>query len=156
MELLGLKCGDNVQGQSFAGAMVKGLAGDGGRHEIYAMFLDECRAVRTRKHKLIWNVGPRQEWEVPVNMAAVKRPARWPVWELYDLEKDPNEFVNLSGEKAVEHEREGADQGRGAGEVEKELRQKLFSWMEWVGDSILRGPEIKPYYQQAMQRYWKK
>jgi len=63
-----------------------------------------------------------------------------PLLELYDLENDPNEFVNVSGKPEY------------AG-IQQDLDNKLWTWMESVQDPLLQGPVRTPTYIQAMQDY---
>lgn len=85
--------------------------------------VDYSRCVRSARHKLIYNVTPHQRY-APVDSAgnpgwrdivkaheegrlAAAFEAKWftsprPVFELYDLEQDPNELSNVYGEKGLE------------------------------------------------------
>jgi len=58
-------------------------------HHVYAHY-----GVRTQRHKLIYYYADALGQE-----GAVDEP-RPPEWELFDLEKDPNEMVNVYGEPA--------------------------------------------------------
>jgi hypothetical protein len=75
-------------------------------------------------------VSPSGEWH-------------WPTWELYDLERDPLEAHNLVT-------------GPELASLKEDLRSRLWDWMEKVGDPILRGPEVEPYYERAMALYQKR
>ena len=60
--------------------------------------------------------------------------------ELYDLRHDP-------------HEREDLAQRPEHAATVRALSDKLWAWMERVGDPILEGPLPTPYYREAMQDY---
>ena len=51
--------------------------------------------------------------------------------ELYDLKKDPNETTNLINDPAYEN-------------IAKELRKRLYEWMEKTKDPILKGKILPP------------
>lgn len=107
--------------------------------------LDLSRAIISRRHKLIFNVLPDRPY-TPVDMvrdevwrelvnanAAGKLSAlhqrlifpqpRRPIFELFDLQEDPYEMNNLSGQKAME-------------EIETRLRIELARWMVREGDFL--------------------
>lgn len=90
---------------------------------VSAAGVDYGRCVRSARHKLIYNVTPHQRYG-PVDSAgnpgwkdivkaheegqlATEFVTQWftsprPVYELYDLESDPNELRNLYGQKGME------------------------------------------------------
>ena len=81
-----------------------------------------CRCIRTASHKLIWNLGPEPYITPPPQRLDGAGPASArPVWELYDLDADPNEFENLAGSEALKT-------------LEADLRTQLLSWLREVGD----------------------
>jgi arylsulfatase A-like enzyme len=94
------------------------------------------RAVRTERYKYIRNF-----WHLPtvtltndVFVSKAGREVREEYYsanrtyeELYDLESDPNEYVNLAGDEAYEHVRE-------------ELEDRLVAWMRQTDDPLLNGP----------------
>ncbi len=140
LELLDLPAPANLQGRSFAGA----LAGDDPerppREQVFALFLDEIRMVRTERYKLLWNIGPRKWTPAPANVAGPEQKWHWPVWELYDLEADPLETTNRVADPALS-------------DVKATLRDALWNWMESVEDPLLKGPEETPYYRRAHADY---
>jgi arylsulfatase A-like enzyme len=79
--------------------------------------------IRTHKHKLIFYYG------LPLGMAgAVKRPTE-PEWELFDLEKDPQEMKNVYADPAY-------------APVVRELKAELLRLKEAVGDSDAAYPDL--------------
>ncbi|MCC5842652.1 MAG: sulfatase [Verrucomicrobia bacterium] len=81
-----------------------------------------CRCIRTRAYKLIWNLGPEPYRVPPPERLDASGPAvARPVWELYDLRADPDEFNNLAGSEALR-------------ETESDLRTQLLKWLRDVGD----------------------
>lgn len=105
---------------------------------------DPIRCVRTRRYKLIFNAAPRfpyrpptdlqnsPSWQAYVRLSRRRvlspelmrlfEPAR-PLFELYDLEKDPNEFNNLA-DRYDHHE------------LLEELKYKLSDWMHATYDFL--------------------
>lgn len=151
LNLIDVPVPENVQGVSFAGAF--------GREEtqlprdaIFAvMQSNELRCIRTERHKLIRNFVPRRLFATPVDVS-VSVSSRWPATaylvtseecpavQLFDLEKDPNEFQNVAEEA-------------GYAKVRTELDDRLWAWLEEVGDPILEGLVPTPYYSRAMAEY---
>ncbi|MCZ8513877.1 sulfatase [Paenibacillus filicis] len=101
------------------------------------------RAVRTEHYKLIRHFWPARKHEVPVNIANPELKQKMPVVQLFDLDKDPNEFCNVADDPAY------------AG-ILSELSGQLWAWLERVDDPILKGPTPTPYYQEAIADYIKK
>ncbi len=107
--------------------------------------LDLSRSVVSRRYNLIYNALPdRSYWPVdmsdqniaweamvkahesgtlPKELDAMYFQNPRPVFELYDLEEDPFELRNLSGQESVKA-------------VEEELRKELDRWMVREGDSL--------------------
>src|SRR6185436_13539475 len=112
-----------------------------GAHHIYLPFqsaaFDLGRVVVGRRYKLIYNAI----WQIPYEPVDFASTAMWkdlqqrnelgklspefskmyfsrtrPMYEVYDLEKDPSELDNLAGQKAI-------------AAVEHELRAALIEWM---------------------------
>ena len=61
-----------------------------------------------------------------------------PFIQLYDIEDDPFELNNISGNEAYS-------------EIIAGLTNKLHEWMVKVDDPLLQGPVASPYYTRAMQ-----
>ena len=143
-----------MQGQSFHNLLLG--QSHSGRKEVFAernwhVYFDPARAVRTRRHKLIFNAAPQQAyrpghdkdtgvaWQYYVKLAEQGRlspvhmrlmnPSR-PMFELYDLEKDPNEFHNR------ETDPDYAD-------VLEDLKRRLSDWMHETNDFL--PPPFRSY-----------
>ncbi|MBM3740044.1 MAG: sulfatase [Acidobacteria bacterium] len=108
---------------------------------------DPIRAVRTQKHKLIFNAAPhfpyRPAWDLADSPSwrsiheearrgrltpqqrQMLAPSR-PVIELYDVEADPDEFHNLASSPAH-------------GEVFDEMQRRLSGWMHETYDFLPPG-----------------
>jgi arylsulfatase A-like enzyme len=128
----------SVQGRSFFSL----LRGDAylPRSEIFAektyhSYYDPMRAIRTERFKFIRNVEVTYRVEVPgdVQRGAIFRSRPWeytdaqhPPTELYDLDGDPLELDNMSGEPDYR-------------EVEEDLSRRLRNWMAETGDPLLKG-----------------
>lgn len=106
------------------------------------------RAIRTERYKFIARMEVNSAVEVPGEImtgATFKsmvndtiRPAGQR-FELYDLEADPVERVNLSGKPEV-------------AEIERTLRRRLLAWMEETDDPLLKGPVASPFYYETMRQ----
>jgi arylsulfatase A-like enzyme len=161
LDLVGVAAGAPLHGRSFAG-WFDGSLQRPPRDEVHAMYMDQLRMVRTRERKLIWNLQPRRWQPAPVEMGGPPPAAdEYPVWEFYDLAHDPIEAQNRSATRAVVHPGSIDDAYRAAWrepsreavEEERALKERLWRWMEAVGDPLLRGPEVKPYYERAVADY---
>lgn len=112
-------------------------------HNIY----DPMRAVRTKRYKYIRNFEANFAVDIPADalrgpLTPVVLPlynGKHPIAELYDLKADPFELQNLAGSDAVR-------------DIERELCDDLFRWMEDTGDPLLHGPIGSPRYRRALDR----
>lgn len=145
LEALNVQAPENHQGRSF----FQGLLGKdyGARREVFAektfhSYYDPMRAIRTARHKLIVNFETAFAVEVPgdvqngeIFLSDVERyhGSQHPVVELYDLDTDPLEVVNIAGQPRVST-------------VESELKKRLAMWMRDTGDPLLDGPIPSPQY----------
>jgi N-sulfoglucosamine sulfohydrolase len=113
-------------------------------HEITMYY--PMRAVRTRTHKLIWNLAH----PLPCPMAGdIEKSPSWlalkrlgttvggrtleqylhrPAYELFDLEKDPHEMKNVADDPAY-------------ADVLKDLRSQLMARLKETNDPWLEGGE---------------
>ncbi|HYW95013.1 MAG TPA: sulfatase [Bacteroidales bacterium] len=134
-----------VQGKSFIKAFYEDNP-EPIRDAIYGTFIDAYRCVRTENYKLIWNFQPSPRYiNLPYTLERTQRAKIWPFhkkdWpygELYDLEKDPNEFHNLYFDPDYQ-------------EVVKELSTKMKNWMRMTGDVLLNGPAPTPWYERSSE-----
>ena len=144
LDLIGESIPDNLDGQSFAAAFREG--GKPPRDTIYGIFQGASnRYLRTDKFKLIRSFKPQRLFETPVDMGHTKlggSSTPTPYVQLYDLEKDPNEFEDVATvpEYAA---------------VLAELDGQLWRWMEEMQDPLLTGPTPTPYYLEAIAEYTK-
>jgi N-sulfoglucosamine sulfohydrolase len=147
--------GRNLHGRSFLGTLEQDnpagwetVYGSHTFHEVTMYY--PMRVVRTRRHKLIWNIAHG----LPFPFASdLYRSATWqeatakggnalygrrtigayvnrPAFELYDLEKDPDETVNLAEDPAY-------------ASVLAELKQRLKAFQERTGDPWLHKWEYE-------------
>jgi N-sulfoglucosamine sulfohydrolase len=128
------------QGRSFA-SILKGEKSDLW-NEIYASqtfhqvtFYYPMRAIRTRRYKLIWNVEYVLNYPGPVienrslfaeskkvfAKRSIQSYVKRPQFELYDLEKDPDEVVNLAANEAY-------------ADIFEDLTLKLKNFIETTND----------------------
>jgi len=150
LEAAGGAVPDGIQGRSFL-PLLGGDPYESGDsifgEKTFHSYYDPMRCVRTRSHKYIRNFETAFAVEVPADIQqgpifranpgrySADRPS---VVELYDLEADPLEQHNLAGDPAV-------------ATIERELSERLWSWMRDTADPLLDGPVPSPRYQQAMQ-----
>jgi len=111
-------------------------------------YYDPMRAIRTQRYKLIRNFESAFAVEVPaaVQEGAVFRESpqrysrdRTAPLELYDLELDPLEAVNLA---SIE---------RHSG-LMRELDALLWQWMADTADPLLEGPVASPWFRRWGRR----
>lgn len=137
LDLLGLDPQPGLDGSSFAHDL-RGETVAGGRDAIYGEQitsgggLREARCVRTARWKLIRNFSPSRLSELGAEGAGVTCPAA----QLFDLEKDPFEYLNVAADRQY-------------AAVLRDLDARLMAWMKQVDDPILRGPTATPYYLDA-------
>ncbi|NQU42047.1 sulfatase [bacterium] len=143
LDLAGIEAGADIHGRSFRSL----LDGSGSHRErifaekTYHSYYDPMRAVRDRRFKYIRNfeafVGVEVATDImrsssyPENIQARLNPLRHPSEELYDLEADPLEQVNLATDGEYE-------------ETRRELAASLWEWMEETDDPLRRGPVPSP------------
>lgn len=141
MDLIGHPIPCNVEGISFADVF-KNPGAPPTRDAVFSIFQgSDSRSIRTNRYKFIRNFSPRRLVDVPVDMTRKPAPRiKQPVAQLYDLEKDPNEFHDVAQDPAYK-------------EVYDILSARLFQWMEDVNDPSLNGPMPTPYYLEAIEEY---
>ena len=138
LALIGSEIPENIEGRSFLPILSdhnqpfrKEIYIEKTFHEIY----DPLRGIRTENHKYILNFEKiKTPYQIPADF---KRSSSWRYMkkifntprseeELYDLNRDPNEMINLRDDSNYK-------------EILKELNQKLFNWMKITNDPILKG-----------------
>ena len=155
LDILGVDIPQNVQGLSFR-EVIEGKKAESPRNEIFAQRTSHAlrdntsRAIRTRRYKLIRYFEPGRTVMFPTDTVPqsvaehTERPKRKggarPVVQLFDLAKDPHERKDLA--RLPEH-----------AEIVRDLSDRLWRWMQEVGDPILQGPLVTPYYEKAMEDY---
>jgi len=112
-------------------------------HDLY----DPMRCIRTTNHKLIVNFEHGRAMDIPADVqqgtlyrtiAADFKHQKRPMIELYALDADPNEQINLAGHADYAH-------------IEQDLSQQLSTWMRQTSDPLLDGCILSPESQQASQ-----
>jgi N-sulfoglucosamine sulfohydrolase len=150
LEALGLSVPANVQGRSFAplldgrtDAPREAIFGEMTFHDYY----DPRRCVRTAHHHLIVNftaapgfMDPSQSWRPRTDPVVPAKPKLdyHPIVELFDLEQDPYERVNVAGQPAY-------------AAVQAELLSRLHDWMRDTADPLLAGAVTPPMHHWALQ-----
>jgi arylsulfatase A-like enzyme len=155
LDLLGIGIPANLQGYSFK-EVIEGTKTESPRREIFAQRTSHAlrdntsRAIRTDRYKLIRYFEPGRVIEFPIDAVPqrvaghTERPKRKsgqrPVVQLFDLKDDPHERKDLAALPEY-------------AKMVRDLSNRLWRWMEQVGDPILKGPLVTPYYRQAIRDY---
>lgn len=145
---LGLPIPSEIQGKSFWKLLQNQPYTE--RDEIFAektyhQHYEPMRGIRTHTHKLVANMEASTTVDVPSD---ARQSPIYPLLipefsgnraeiELYDLQNDPFEQNNLAGQPAV-------------AEIERDLGQRLYQWMQVTNDPILKGPVPSPYYYDVL------
>lgn len=151
LETAGVPVPEGVEGRSFLPLLRR--EPQEVRDAIFAektfhSYYDPMRCVRTERFKYIQNFESSFLVEVPgdIQQGAIFRTHvgrystdRSSLVELYDLQADPLERNNLASEAAF-------------GEVERELKERLWRWMEDTDDPLLHGPVASAAYRRALER----
>ncbi|QYY37240.1 sulfatase [Ruficoccus sp. ZRK36] len=114
-------------------------------------FYEPIRSIRTASYKLIWNFEPGPGLQLPPDtlyssttgeMRQMLRDFERPEFELYDLDADPDEQVNLAGRVKYS-------------EIEKELKATLLARLEEIEDPILKGPipSVPGYFEHFLYHF---
>ena len=150
LDFAGLDLPSNIQGRSFAPLLRCGpyeqneaIFGEMTYHDYY----DPRRCLRTRDFKLIVNftvapffMDPSQSWRpkcVTVNPANPSYAYHPPV-ELYDLTNDSLEFDNLADDPSYASK-------------QRELLDRLFTWMQATQDPLLEGVPVSPMHRKVWE-----
>jgi arylsulfatase A-like enzyme len=122
--------------------------GTGKRDYIHGAYMHETRCVRSVEFKYIQNYAPVCDPSKPVELTEApdvhgprgvdSKPL--PCIELYDLNSDPHEQVNLAGEPGYQS-------------AVKRHRAELYRWMKRVDDPCLKLPQPEmPRAREQVQR----
>lgn len=135
LDFAGVETPGYMQGASFKDICVTGKEPEGWKQEAYYRYWMHMAhhdnpahvGIRTKKHKLIYYYACnyRGEYQTP------------PAWELYDLEKDPGENVNIYDDPSYAN-------------VVAELKKRLAELRERVGDT----GEHYPGTEEIIQEFW--
>ena len=155
LDIIGVDIPKNLQGHSFK-EVIEGTKTESPRDEIFAQRTSHAlrdntsRTVRTTRYKLIRYFEPGRLIEFPTDAVPqrvaehTERPKRRggkrPVVQLFDLKEDPHERNDLAALPEY-------------ASIVRDLSDRLWRWMEHVGDPILDGPLVTPYYKEAMEDY---
>lgn len=144
MDIIGAPIPKNIEGESLLpllhnpnGKIHDAIFGELSFHEIY----NPIRCIRTENYKYIRNFEPKDTlFQMPKDIigdpAGKEMKKRYkkqrPMEELYNLEIDPLEKMNLIADPHYS-------------EISNELRHSLRDWMEKTNDPLLQG-KIKPQF----------
>jgi arylsulfatase A-like enzyme len=149
LEAVGLPVPTNLHGKSFW-PLLQGRPYEANQEifaeKSYHTAYEPMRAIRTQRHKLIVNFEVGLKFDVPGDIC------QSPIYpliidrlvgerdhiELYDLENDPAETVNLASRPEV------------AG-LEQTLLNRLRQWMAQTNDPLLQGSIVSPFYESTME-----
>lgn len=138
VDLVSGKPPKNIEGESFF-PLLKGktnefrnrIFAEKTYHELY----DPIRCMRTKDFKMIYNFEPLDTlYQIPQDILKdlsgqyMKERYNYPrvTEELYDLERDPNELINLAENPEFEP-------------IVGTLKKDLFNWMKYTNDPLLFG-----------------
>ena len=150
LEAIGLPVPDNLHGKSFW-SLLQGYDYEPNEvifaEKTYHTHYEPMRAIRTQNHKLIINFDVGLQFDVPSDICQSpiyplvidQQVGEREYIELYDLETDPKEMVNLAGCPEV-------------ADLEKSLIDRLRRWMVETDDPLLRGPIASPFYDIALKK----
>lgn len=167
LDLVGAGIPENLHGRSFAedlrpaaeaghAAPVRpGEPAAGGRDAIVAektshTYVDPMRCIRTATHKYIRNYRPDMPMQLSAQHAVrlgIERIEKEyghprPAEELYDLESDPGERVNLAGEPSY----------RG---IQNELSDRLSAVLAATNDPVYHGRDLDLPERVNQRRQWR-
>jgi arylsulfatase A-like enzyme len=141
LEACGLPVPTSVEGRSLFAPRDAIFA-----EKTFHSYYDPMRCVRTTTHKFIRNFETAFRVEVPGDVqrgpifrahSELYSADRPDTVELYDLREDPLEQHNLAGTPAVEA-------------IQRDLTERLWTWMRETQDPLLDGPVASPRYRSAM------
>jgi N-sulfoglucosamine sulfohydrolase len=147
LEAIGLPVPNDLHGRSFW-PLLQGRPYQPNREifteKTFHTAYEPLRAIRTQNHKLILNLEVGLRFDVPGDVCQSpiyplildRLVGERPTLELYDLNEDPEEQVNLAGRPEVT-------------EVEQALLGRLRQWMAETDDPLLLGPPASPFYQAS-------
>ena len=154
LDVVGVKIPENVQGVSFKD-LIYGKTDRPPRSYVFGQRISHAlrdntgRTVRTERYKLVRYFEKGRSVIYPTDAVPTRvsqhteRPRRngtRPFVQLFDLEKDPDEFDDVAARPEY-------------ASVVKDLSRRLHAWMEQVDDPILKGPIATPYYLESISAF---
>ena len=157
LDMLGIEKPQNLQGRSYWN-LLRGNTYNPSEYlfaeKTYHTYYDPMRAIRTERWKLIANFEFAPTIETPPDYlsnakgypeTSIALDIRYtdmyhPLFELFDLEKDPLEQNNLAEDPDY------------AG-IRDDLARRLRDWMEETGDPLLEGPIPQATYTNRMRAF---
>jgi len=152
LEYAGIKIPENVEGVSFM-KLIAGKEGISPRSSVFAQYTsdmkrdNQSRTVISGKYQMIWYFDAGRTVKYPTSTspsgfaAHIEREETTgtrPFFDLFDIENDPWELVNLG------------EEGNYNDLIEK-LAGEMMEWMKSVDDPLLRGPLATPYYERSFK-----
>ena len=152
LEYAGIKIPENVEGVSFM-KLIAGKEGISPRSSVFAQYTsdmkrdNQSRTVISGKYQMIWYFDAGRTVKYPTTTspsgfaAHIEREETTgtrPFFDLFDIENDPWELVNLG------------EEGNYNDLIEK-LAGEMMEWMKSVDDPLLRGPLATPYYERSFK-----
>lgn len=135
LDFAGASIPDSVQGRSFKSICETGVEPDDWKDAVYYRYWMHMAhhdnpgemAIRTKKHKLIYFYGCNYQGK---NLTP-------PAWELYDLEKDPGESVNVYDHPDYAN-------------VRQQLKKRFAELRQRIGDDGSHYPKCE----EIVQEFW--
>ena len=161
LDLVGIDPPEDVAGRSFAPLLrdERGSESYEERDQIFGEMTwhdryNPMRAIRTERYKYVRNFSLLPRVFVPLDVVPTPSGRSVheefhvedrPEEELYDLETDPHEQVNLASDRPMyEPESAGSDPHPEYVDVLEDLRARLEEWMVATDDPLLDGPVPYP------------
>ena len=156
LDMLDLPIPENVQGVSFKD-FIEGTSREPPRRRAFAQYTEdmkrdnEARCVITKNHHLIRYFDQGRTVKYPVSVdpkrfadhtARCRTAGARPFAQLFDIQRDPYELNDIGGKEKNQT-------------LVEDLSGPLLSWMTEVGDPLLNGRVRLPYYNRAMEDFFK-
>jgi arylsulfatase A-like enzyme len=128
LDMAGIEAPNDMQGRSILPLLKNEPVADWQQSVYYRYWMHRDMTpahfgIRTHKYKLVFYYG------LNLDTNSFGHPDSEPAWELYDLEKDPNEMNNVYNDEAYTS-------------IVEELKKELFKKREVIGDTDQQYPKL--------------
>jgi len=152
LDYSGFQIPENIEGVSFLN-YISGKEKNPPRNTVFGQYTpdmrrdNQSRTVISGNFQMIWYFDAGRTVKYPTNASPSRFSAHTereettgtrPFFELFEIEQDPWELVDLGGKEEYR-------------EVVQKLSKEMILWMKSVGDPLLIGPIITPYYEKSIE-----